>query len=63
MVKREVLYRLLIEREKTNRALALQGWGPTLRLKVLRSSGAVAAVVGGGAGVGVLIRELVRLVT
>lgn len=25
-----------LEREKTNRALALEGWGPTLRLKFLR---------------------------
>lgn len=25
-----------LEREKTNRALAREGWGPTLRLKFLR---------------------------
>lgn len=44
---------VLLEREKTNRALAREGWGPTLRLKVLRSP--VAAGVFGTFAGGVLL--------
>ena len=50
---------VLLEREKTNRALALRGWGPTLRLKFLRSPVAtVALAVGGVGGVGALIHQI-----
>lgn len=50
---------VLLEREKTNRALALKGWGPTLRLKFLRSTVAtVALAVGGVGGVGALIHQV-----
>lgn len=41
---------VLLEREKTNRALAREGWGPTLRLKLLRfpvAAGALAVSPGG----------------
>lgn len=38
---------VLLEREKTNRALAREGWGPTLRLKLLRTPVA-AGVLGTG---------------
>lgn len=33
-----------IEREKTNRLMAQKGWGPTLRLKVLRTPVAAGAL-------------------
>lgn len=34
-----------IERERTNRLVAQQGWGPTLRLKVLRTPVAAGALI------------------
>lgn len=34
-----------VEREKTNRLVAQQGWGPTLRLKVLRTPVAAGVLV------------------
>lgn len=50
---------VLLEREKTNRALALKGWGPTLRLKFLRSPVATALLgLGGVGGVGALIHQI-----
>ena len=51
---------VLLEREKTNRALALKGWGPTLRLKFLRSPIAVVALaISGIGGVGALVHQVV----
>ena len=55
---------VLLEREMSNRALAREGWGPTLRLKFLRSPvAAVALAVGGVGGVGALIHEILKFFT
>lgn len=37
---------VLMEREKNNRALALEGWGPTIRMKLLRWPMAVGLLTG-----------------
>lgn len=41
---------VLVEREKTNRALAREGWGPTLRLKLLRTPVAASVLCSGSLG-------------
>ncbi len=40
---------VLLERERTNLTLAREGWGPTLRLKLLRTPVAAGFLVTGGA--------------
>jgi hypothetical protein len=40
-----------LERERVNEAIALRGWGPTLRLKLLRTPVAPGALILGAIGV------------
>lgn len=55
---------VLLEREKTDRALAEQGWGPTLRLKVLRTPvAAVALMLIGAGGATSLLHQFLQVFT
>ncbi|SDU50506.1 hypothetical protein SAMN04488563_2231 [Jiangella alkaliphila] len=49
---------VLLEREKTNRDIANAGWGPTLRLKLLRSPVAPGLLLAGGLGLSTLLQQI-----
>ena len=62
MTKIDAPPEVLLQQEQTNRALALKGWGPTLRLKFLRSplGTGLLSVAGGGGGY-LLVHEVLKL--
>lgn len=51
---------LRLEREKNNRAVAQQGWAPTLRLKFMRAPVAAVALVLAGDRWGSDILQLIQ---